>query len=303
MRRLEILIDLARELSQNQRYDANSGVSQKLFTHYFQSAQDSLLKQVVNAKTKYKLTQEIVPVVNGQELYSYPSDIYLNNIDTIEWTQTIDGNLGWVTLDRCITKDRQTIRTGYPFGYWTRHDGFLVTPPLQYGFLRVNYIAKMKRLEKRSGKITTVTGTPITSITLDLTEASYDPNYIAMYDYITIVGSDGTQKTPSIPITSVAANVINIPNYVLQTGETVVAGDYVLAGSDTVNISEFPEICETYFLKYVNYCAKYGDSSSWSKETKTDMTQCFGEIVDSFKLLTDDITYIPITNLDYLSMF
>jgi len=310
MRRLEILIDLARELSQNQRYDANSGVSQNVFVHYFQSAQDSLLKNIVNSKTKYFLkqtgtsntpTNTTVPVVSGQELYAYPSDIYLQNIDTLEWSQN---GLNWIPLDRSITKDRQNIRVGYPFGYWTREDGYLLTPPLQNGYLRVNYIRKPRRIEKRSGKVATVTGTTtITGITLDLADVYDDETYLNKYNYITIVGKDGLQKIPSIPITSVAAGTVTMPAYVLQSGEAVAAGDYVLAGPDTVNVAEFPEVCETFFLKSVNYQAKYGDSSRWSQETKTDMTQCFQEIIDSFKLLTDDVTHVPIINTDYLSMW
>lgn len=300
MRRLEILIDLARELSQNQRYDANSGVSQKLFTHYFQSAQDSLQKNLVNAKTKYRLVQTTTPVVNGQEQYSYPSDIYLQNIDTLEWSQD---NISWIPLDRSLTKDRQNVRVGYPFGYWTRENGFCLTPPLESGYLRINYIRRLKRIEKRSGKITTVTGSPITAIVLDATEASYDPNYIQLYNYITIVGSDGTVKTRSIPITGMTTNTINIPNYVLQSGESVAAGDYVLADSDCVNIPEFPSICESFFIKYVNYSAKFGDSSQWTNQARDDMAQSFKEILDSFAMLTDDVSWVPIINTDYLSMW
>jgi len=301
MRRLEILIDLARELSQNQRYDANSGVSQKLFTYYFQSAQDALQKNLVNAKTKFRLKQVIVDVVNGQEQYSYPDDIYLQNIDTIEWSQ--NPSEGWIALDRCITKDRQTVKVGYPFGYWTREDGFMLTPPLQYGYLRVNYIRKIKRLEKRSGKITTVTGSPITQLALDATEVSYDPNYIALYGGITIVGADGNVKVPAIPISSVAGNLINIPNYVLQTGESVAAGDFVLADSYCINIPNFPDICESFLIKYANYSAKFGDSSKWTAEAVSDMSQSFKEIADSFALLTDDVSLVPIINYDYLSMW
>jgi hypothetical protein len=300
MRRLEILIDLARELSQNQRYDANSGVSQKLFTHYFQSAQDSLQKNLINAKTKFRLVQQVTPVVDGQEQYSYPSDIYLQNIDTLEWSQN---NQDWIPLDRSLTKDRQNVRVGYPFGYWTREDGFMLTPPLESGYLRINYIRKVKRLEKRSGKITTVTGTPITAIVLDASEASYDPNYIALYDSITIVGANGVVKVPSIPITGLTTNTINIPNYTLGTGETVAAGDYVLADGGCVNIAEFPDICESFFIKYANYSAKFGDSSQWTTQARDDMAQSFKEVLDSFALLTDDIQWLPIINTDYLSMW
>lgn len=310
MRRLELLIDLARELSQNQRFDSNSGVSQTLFTHYFQSAQDSLLKNIVNSKTKFFLkqtgtsntpTNTAFPIVNGQELYSYPSDIYLQNIDTLEWSQN---GLNWIPLDRSITKDRQNIRVGYPFGYWTREDGFLLTPPLQNGYLRVNYIRKPKRLEKRSGKILSVTGAaPITAITLDIADPSQDATYLNKYDSITIVGKNGVQKTATIPITSVVGANITMPAYTLAAGESVAAGDYVLAGPDTVNIPEFPEICETFFIKHANYQAKYGDSSKWSQETKSDMAMCFQEIIDSFKMLTDDVTHVPIINTDYLSLW
>lgn len=309
MRRLEILIDLARELSQNTRYDANSGVSQKLFVQFFQAAQDAVVKGAVNAKTKFFLTEKIVPVVNGQETYSYPSDIYMQNIDTVEWSQ--DGVDGWNDLDRCITKDRFTSKNGYAFGYWTRNDGIHVTPTLDNGFLRINYIAMPPRLEKRSGLSTQFNAAPtplgpgavLTSISTDSASLFDDPTYLAQYDFISTCGADGEQKIKAIPISSATVGTVSVPSYTLGDGEYLAVGDYLLAGKNSTNQSVLPDICESLFLKYVNYVAKYGDSSTWSTETKADMAASLSELLDSFKLLTDDITYVPITNVDFLSMW
>jgi len=315
MRQLEILIDLARELTQNQRYDANSGISQKLFTHYFQSAQDSLMKNIVNSKTKFFLKQEIIQVVPAQEQYDYPDDIYLQNIDTMEWSSinnSLDSNQGWIVMDRCITKDRQSVKTGYPFGYWTRHDGFMLTPPLQSGYIRLNYIGNSKRLEKRSGRITQLNGAGVdlgpgdvlTTINVDLTDGLYDPSYINMYEGLSISDKGGYQTCKDI-VLDIAGPITGqiVCSKTLAAGESIKIGSYVLAGENSINRPLFPDICETYFLKYVAYVTKYGDSSRWTEETKLDMIQCFAELVDSFKLLTDDMIYPPIINADYLSMW
>ena len=56
-------------------------------------------------------------------------------------------------------------------------------------------------------------------------------------------------------------------------------------------------------IKYVNYSEKFGDSSQWTTQARDDMAQSFKEITDSFALLTDDISWVPIVNTDYLSMW
>jgi len=77
MRRVELLIDIARKLSQNTRYDSSSGVPQDIFVQFFNNAQDTLTMEVQNLKTKYFKEELIVNVVAGQEVYSYPPDCYM----------------------------------------------------------------------------------------------------------------------------------------------------------------------------------------------------------------------------------
>lgn len=300
MRRLELLIEIARENTQNSRYDANSGISQRRFVQMFQNAQDFIVRSAVNAKSKMFLTQELVTVVSGQEEYSYPTDIYMNNIDTLEWAQN---SSDYITLERCITKDRYTRQTGYPFGYWTRNTGYLMTPPLETGTLRVNYIKNPKRLEKRSGEVTGTTGTPITAISLDTGDASHDPDYINKFSYISVVDKYGVMKADNIPITAASGGTITVSNYTLGSGESISAGDFVICDYNSCNIPQLNDILESFLIKHVEYQVRYGDASKWSQETKQDLNESIMQIIESFGKNTDDITAVPIINTDFIAMW
>lgn len=297
------MIEVAREITGSQRYDANSGVSQRVFTQYFQNAQTSLINVINNAKSKYFLKQgESFPVVANQEFYAYPDDLYLKNIDTIEWNDNGVQD-SWIPLEKCITKDRLSTMSGWPFGYFPQEDGVRMTPPMTSGRLRFNYIRRANRVEKRSGQITAVTGSPVTSITLDAAEASYDPSYLAKFDYVCVVGSSGVQKSARIPLTSVASNVLNIGSFTIPSGEAIAIGDYVVAGYLSTNKPEMDEVCETYLLLYAQYQAKYGDASAWSAEMKTNLIEQATEVVKAIGLLSDDVSQIPITNCNYLALW
>lgn len=303
MRRLELLIDIARELSQNTSYDANSGVSQKSFVQFYKNAQDSLLKQIVNVKTKFFIKEKLVDAVAGQQFYNYPSDIYLQNIDTLEWSQ--DGQY-YIPLTKCITKERLNSRVGYAFGYIPRSDGVILTPPVTNGSLRFNYIKNPLVPEKRSGKISSITivGDDITAITVDPAESSFDQSYLNLQNYICIVDKFGRQKVSNIEIDSVSnMGVFTLPSHALQDGEMAAIGDYVVAGLNATNLMDFPTICESYFIKHAVYEAKYGDSSQWTKQAVEDMDRAAITLLDSFKTLSDDITQVPITNTDYLDLW
>lgn len=300
MRYLEQLIDRARENSQNTRYDANSGVSQRTFTQFFQNAQDFMTKEIINTKGKYLLERTVIPVVNGQEPYDYPQGLVLQGIDTIEWSQD---QTYWTYLEKCIPKDQQTSMTGYPFGYVLSRRQFFVTPFINYGYLRINYNKRPNRLEKRSAKVTGTAGTPITAITLDSAFAGDDQSYINEFSSITIVDRDGVPKVANIPITSCSGNTIVVPNYTLQTGEAIAAGDFVLAGGYSTNQPDFDDLVESFLILYATYQAKYGDSSQWTDTTLKDVSQQAQQIIGAFATLSEDVSHIPIINTDFLSLW
>jgi hypothetical protein len=302
MRRVEQLITEARKQSQNERYDANSGLSQSTFVQYFQNAHDTIMREAVNTKSKFLLKDKTVDVVYGQEKYPFPSDIYLYNIDTVEWSEN---NQDWITLSLGITKDRFSGDIGYPFAYIPRSDGILFAPVLQSGFIRYNYIKKLNNLGIRMGKISAVTAssTQVTALTIDTASASYDGSTLADYNYLCVVDRDGNQTMKNLAYDSinVGTGVITMSPFTFEDGETISTNDYVIAGKNVTNLPEWPDTFESYLIKYAVYEARLGDSSSWTKAIQDSMASHLSQLISSLSRLSDDFVPIPIINSDYLT--
>ena len=301
MRYLEILIDRAREASGETRYSSDSGKSQKQFTQFFQNAQDFIVREIILSKSKYLTTRTIRSVVSGQEEYSYQSDAFMNNIDTIQWST--DRSSWGDALVRCIAKDQGISQNGYPFGYIPTQDGYILTPPISNGYLLESYSRRPKRLEKRSGLVVSTTGTPITSITLDASYTGHDPTYLNQFSSITVVDRNGRPIVASIPITSVSGTTITLPSYTLASGESISAGDYILAEGNTTNLPGYDDTFESFLILHATYQAQYGASSQWSEATLKDVSTHAKQIIDVLGTLSEDVVQVPIINTDFLSIW
>lgn len=302
MRRVELLIDTARKLSQNTRYDSTSGIPQDVFVQFLNNAQDSLIMEVQNLKTKFFKKQVLVNVVPLQEVYTYPEDCYMQHLDTIQWTDSSSGTY-WQTLFKTITKEKITIQPGYPFAYVPYEDGFHLNPPIKAGQLYVTYTRTPKRLQKRAGKVSSATkvGNNLTALTVDPAEASFDQNEINSQNYLCVVDKFGIVKVSNILYTSVSNLGVFTLNPFDIGSVTITTDDYIIVGKNVTNIaSDWPDICEGYLLKHMVYEAKYGDSSSWTSAAINDMGMYFQKLSSSFATLSDDNTDIPITRLDYI---
>lgn len=301
MRRVELLIDTARKLSQNTRYDATSGVPQDIFVQFLNNAQDSLIMEVENLKTKYFKKQVVVDVVPNQEVYSYPDDCYMQHLDTIQWTDSPTGTY-WTTLYKTTTKEKITIQPGYPFAYVPYEDGFHLNPPITRGKLYITYVRTPKRLQKRAGQITVATkvGDNLTALEVDPAEASFDETEINSQNFLCVVDKFGTVKASNILYESVSALGVFTLNPFDLGAITIDVGDYILVGQDVTNLPQWVDICEGYLLKHMVYEAKYGDSSSWTAQAQQDMTNYFQKLSGSFATIRDDIDAVPITSLDYI---
>lgn len=301
MRRVELLIDTARKLSQNTRYDETSGVTQDIFVQFLNNAQDSLIMEVQNLKTKYFKKQVVVDVVANQEVYSYPDDCYMQHLDTIQWTDSPTGTY-WTTLYKTTTKEKITIQPGYPFAYVPYEDGIHLNPPIKQGKLYITFVRTPNKLQKRAGKISgvTIVGSNLTALSLDIAEASFDQAEINTQNYLCVVDKFGKIKASNILYDSVSAlGVFTLSSFALGTS-TLAVGDYICVGENTVNLPQWVDICEGYLLKHMVYEAKYGDSSAWTDAAVKDMSAYFAKLSTSFATIRDDIDAVPITNLDYI---
>ena len=302
MKRVEQIIDIARKLSQNTRYDSQSGVPQDVFVQYLNNAQDSLVMEVQNLKTKFFKKLLIVPVVAGQEKYAWPDGCYMQHVDTIQWTDSPSGTY-WQTLFKTTTKEKITIQPGYPFAYVPHFDGFYMNPPITRGSLYVTFMDTPERLQKRAGKISSISITSgiLTALNLDMNEDSFDLTELNSDNYLCVVDKFGMIKAKNIIYDSVnGTGNVSVTPYVMGTS-SIAVGDYVCVGQNVINIPvKWPDVCEGYLIKHMVYEAKMGDSSSWTAQARDDMAMYFQKLSASFSTLSDDVTDVPISRLDYI---
>lgn len=302
MKRVEPLIAEVRELTNNTRYDSNSGISQAVMARYLQNGQDEIVKAMVNAKTKL-LQKEADPitVVAGQQVYPYPDDIFLQNIETMQWTQD---NISFVNMEEGYTKYRFNNRNAYAFGYYTKESGFVMTPPLTNGFIYLNYMRKLPRMAIRSGTISalTVGGGNLTALSVSTTGGTfYNPDQIASDNFLTIVDYLGNIKLKGVGYISESSGVFNIVSTAVGTANLAI-GDYIVIGDYACNKSELPDICEGFLIKYAEYQVKYGDASKWSQTVKDDVALALSTLLDAINTKGSDTNQILVTNYDYLNL-
>lgn len=304
MRRVENIIDMARKLSGNGRYDSNSGVPNDVFVQYLNNAQDSLVMSIQNVKTKYFRSVATTSVVSGQEMYNYPTDCFMQNLENVKWSANTSST-SYVDLVKTTTKEKSANSPGYPFGYMPMEDGISLNPPVSSGILTFYYARTPKRLAKRAGKVTarTISGTNLTALTVDVAEASFDATEINAENYLCVVDKYGAVKASNILYDSVSSStgVFTLSSFNLGT-ETFSVGDYVCVGQNVINKPELKDICEGYLIKHMVYEAKMGDASSWTKAVLDDMDRHFSKLSSSFAALSDDNTEIPVTQLEYLGV-
>lgn len=303
MKRVELLIEEVRELTGNQRYDANSGVSQYKMVRALKNAQLEIFKRIVSAKNDLFIEEpgEYVTCISGQSLYDYPQNIYLQNIDAIQWTQN---RTDFVPLNKGLSKDRKSSQNGYASTYILRKNGFVLSPPISSGELLITYVKRAYDLEKRSGKISAVTqgAGAVTSITLDAAETSFDATYLNKLLTLCVVDKHGVLKAANIEFTSVdsGTGVITMSSHSLEDGESIAVGDYVTAGPFTCNTSELPDMCEPELIKFAQYEIQYGDASKWTEEVKADINGRLESLVDNIAGPSRGVINVPLTNTFYL---
>ncbi|HAB98239.1 MAG TPA: hypothetical protein DCE71_00235 [Parachlamydiales bacterium] len=137
-------------------------------------------------------------------------------------------------------------------------------------------------------------------MTLDIDDPSFDLSELNSSTYMCVVNKFGDIKVKNLLYNCVSdMGAVTLDPFALGT-QTLEAGDYVCVGENVVNKSELPTICEGYLIKHMVYEAKYGDSSSWTPAAVQDMQAYFAKLSNTFATLSDDITDVPITNLDYI---
>lgn len=287
MRRLEYLITQVRNSTDNK--DVN-GVSTSEIVGYFNDAQRYITTIVFKNNPYADLFKVQIEVpANPAGTYDLPSDCYATNAISMVEARFSDtsNNKGYSRI-----KPISESEFSYIFGYITRNNQILISGQndvAQLQNVRITYFKQLPSLDIRQAKVSSVT--PGVSIALDAAPSSlYEVD-----DHCSTVDAQGDQVVSNIYFT-------NISGTSLLTSNTagVLANQYIVAGKNSCNKSQLPDVCETYLLDYVKQRIytrnNYDDANKQSYFTE----QQKAEIVSIFAKNKKDDDTIPVTDVEFL---
>jgi hypothetical protein len=309
MRRLELLIEAARSESLNKDYSVRIGIPQDDFVRFANEAQERLFSEAVKTHPKFFLAETIIETVAGQEAYQLPDDCHLGHVEMVEYSS--NGNPeNFYRLEQAKLPERASQSLGDPGMYIRRgKELLLVSIPASSGAkVRVTYVRQPRRVEIRRGAIAVaaITGTQLDGLTLS-SLASLDPtNRLALLNHLSIVDRDGLQNMKAVEYDSidVSTGVVTLTggSHQFDSHESIAAGSFVVLGKNSVNVSDLPESCDRYLIKWMAACALERDGSVLEKRKRELCSEMLGDIVGSFSDIEHDVSYVTILTTDLLEL-
>lgn len=277
MRRTEFLLNEVRESTDNSEANA---IKDKELIGYFNAGQKLIQNIIFKTNPKADIFKDVVDYeYSSVGEYELPDDIFaVNGLSLVQYKSGDQ----YCKIDRKDPSERGG-------GYYTR-DNLLIIEGYNYNYpIRVTVFRKLPKMDKRWGKIQTVTAN--TSLVL---EGTYDTSAPLVDDYVSVVDKFGVQKVKDIYIDTFTGATWATTNAL--TG--VAIGDYVCMGENTVNASLLPDECETYLLDYVRQriITRQNYEDGGKQVYFTDKQQ--SDIADLFKNNQKDNLIPPITDYD-----
>lgn len=302
MRSLDRLIEQVRKQTENEEFDQFTGISDQEFVQYLNDAQYNLQAAIVQQHPRVFIKETILTAQSGVEKYDLPSDCLLGNkVYNVEFSAT-GAEQDYYTLNQDTLKYRSQGTDGYPLKYIRLAGQILLSPvPQTGGNIRINYVRRLRELDKRQAltlEDTTVSSNQFT-IKLDGEEFSTETDMLEKHDYICIVDKEGRSLVKNIEISSVSYDeIVCSAGHVLQPDESslIPAGSYIVGGKDTTTHSELDISVERYLIAYCAWKILKRDSSVDSAEAIAELEMMLKEIVKSYAFISDDVQYIPDLN-------
>ena len=308
MRRVELLIEQSRRATESNNFSEEAGIQDSEFLQYLNDAQDRVFTRILGVYPDAFITEALVTCTPGTESYSIPSDAYLQTkVKLVEYS-TNGVETQYYELEQATLRERHVGNSGSPSYYIRRNNQILVQPkPSTAGTLRINYIHKLPRLDKRRGKVSAVTldgsTRTITTLTLDTTDLSAsDVTDIQSLGYICILNKDGVIQMQNIPVATIDSDtgVVTLDgSFVYAVGETIAVDNYVVMGAYATTHSQLDDSCERYLLAHTDWKILKRDSSNDAVEQSSELNDTLSEIIDAYKDVDEDVDFVPILDSQY----
>lgn len=300
MRTNATLIAAARRDSDNVDYTDTTGLSDADFLEWMANAQERIQGKILQVNPKlFQKTVEIDGVAS-QERYDLPADIYLGTrVDMIEYSST-GLSSDYDPLDELQLIEYVAGMNGTPSGFIRQSGEFISIPaPASTGKFRVTYQKRLPKLGLSRGVLSAAStgGSPITATISPSTLDTDNITALETAGSLTVINTTtGAVKARDCVIDSISViGVITFDaTFALATGETIEAGDTVVAGGFHTTISQLPEEMERYLVAYMIWKGIKRDSSSDSAEAKEERDELETEIVDSYRMADNTLNYVPV---------
>lgn len=308
MRNITKIIDQVRRQTENEEVSEFTGIQDAEFIQYLNDAQYHLQAAIVHNHPNVFIAEKIIDAVSDQEKYDLPSDCFLSNkVHNVEYSQT-GREEDFYVLQQDTIKSRASGVTGYPARYIRRSGHILLAPePQSGGKIRINYVRRLKELTTRKGKVAqafdTDGNTPIDTVsstsanfTINLDNTAFNTDFDAIDDaeFYSIVDSKGNILLENIERVNSDINTITCKP--TSTAVTIPAGSFIVDGENTSSHSELDISVERFLIAYCAWKILKRDSSVDSSEAMAELQLMQEEIVKSYALITDDVTFIPQLN-------
>jgi hypothetical protein len=303
MRSVERLINQIRKQTENEEFSDFTGIGDQEFIQYLNDAQYNLQALIVQQHPRVFIEEVIIDAVQGQEKYALPSDCFLKNkVHNVEFSSTGDED-DYYVLEEDTLKRRNPGVSGSPAKYIRLSGQVLLAPaPQSTGKIRINYVRRLKELDKKAAKVGSDTVIDSSnSFTIPLTsDSTISTNLDSLneHDFICVVDKEGNTLVKNIEITDVDTSLITCTAHTIESGEvsTIPEGSIIVGGKDTTTHSELDISVERYLISYCAWKILKRDSSVDSMEAIQELQAMAQEIVKSYAMVSDDVQYIPQLN-------
>ena len=309
---INALIDEVRESTENEEFDDTIGLSEEEILKFINDAQYRLHARIVQQHPSVFIQEKEYDVVSGQEAYAIDfKAAFKNKISKVEFSHT-GASDQYLPLNQAVLKTRSQSYKGVPVSYIRRSGEILLlpVPTSSTGTLRVSYVSKVKRVDKRRASIISITGTGTAPTALEVNYvngSTVDKKELNKRTRITVVDKYGTIKMDNVLLSSIdvstgsndASLALDTSLWTPETGEELAVGDYILSGRYATTHSELEEEVERYIQAYANWKVLKRDSSVDSQEAIMELNEIENDIVASYADISDDNYEIPEINEDY----
>ena len=304
MRSVYRLVESVRQQTENEEFNNEFiGISDDEIIRYLNDAQYNIQALITNKHPRAFINEVVINTVSGQEEYALPTDCFLGNkVHNVEFSATGRPE-DYYSLEQETIKSRISGVDGSPTKYIRMSGKILLVPqPSSGGKLRINYVQRLRELDKRQAKVSD-TSANTTSLRLNFDGAALttDTDSLEKHEYLCIVDKLGKSLASNLSIIRsdtgrVDSDFIRVElpeeTFTMPSNTDV----YVVGGLDTTTHSSLDISVERYLISYAAFKVLKRDSSVDSVEAAQELSAMAQEIVSSYSLITDDIQYIPQLN-------